>query len=310
MKKIINETFIQGYLYDTDRLELKVSGENSKNPGTQFISGTVKVATDDDLTNVISIVYNYEAPTTKAGKRNTKFDALKDIIDGKLKTVMNDGVENATKVKINSAIGVNDFPVTNSNGEKEWIAAKKNNGGFIHIINAFDKEEKDRNTFRCDMIITGTRYIEADEEKNLPAKLIVKGCTFNFLKALIPVEFSVINPDGISYFEGLEATGTNPVFTEVRGRQVSETVIKKFEDESAFGEAIIRESKSTRKDWVITWADREPYIWDTEETITADELKQAIADREVFLANEKKRREEYEASLNTTPAVDKGSFNF
>lgn len=310
MKKIINETFIQGYLYDTDRLELKVSGENAKNPGTEFISGTIKVATDDDLTNVISIVYRYEAATTKSGKKNTKFDALKDIIDGKLKTVMNDGVENATKVRVNSAIGVNDFPITNSNGEKEWIAAKKNDGGFIHVINAFDREEKDRNTFRCDMIITGTRYVEADEERNLPAKLVVKGCTFNFFKALVPVEFSVINPNAISYFEGLEATGTDPAFTEVRGRQVSETVVKKIEEESAFGESIIRESKSTRKDWVITWAAREPYVWDTEETITAEELKQAIADREVFLANEKKRREEYEASLNATPVVDKGSFNF
>ena len=108
----------------------------------------------------------------------------------------------------------------------------------------------------------------------------------------------------------MEATGTDPAFTEVRGRQVSETVVKRFEEESAFGESIIRESKSTRKDWVITWAAREPYVWDTEETVTADELKQAIADREVFLANEKKRREEYEASLNAAPAVDKGSFNF
>lgn len=310
MKKIVNETFIEGYLYDVDRLEQKVSGENAKNPGVPFISGTVKVATDEDLTNIISVVYRYEPPTTKNGKVNTKFNTLKEIIDGQLKTVMADGIEKAAKVKINSAIGVNDFPTTNSNGEKEWIVAKKNDGGFIHAINAFDAEEKERNTFKCDMIITGTKYVEPDEEKGLPAKLVLKGCTFNFFKTLIPVEFSVINPNAISYFEGLEATGTNPVFTKVWGRQVSEIVTKRYEEESAFGEALVRETKSTRKDWVVTGAAREPYVWNTEETVTEEELKQAIADREIFLANEKKRREEYEASRNSAPTVEKGGFNF
>ena len=36
MKKMVNNTHIEGALYQHD-LTLKVTGENSKNPGTEFI---------------------------------------------------------------------------------------------------------------------------------------------------------------------------------------------------------------------------------------------------------------------------------
>ena len=44
MKSMINKTHIEGYLYE-HALEKKVSGPNSKNPGTEFISGTISIAT-------------------------------------------------------------------------------------------------------------------------------------------------------------------------------------------------------------------------------------------------------------------------
>ena len=46
MRAMINKTHIEGYIYEHD-LELKVSGPNSKNPGTQFISGTVSIASTE-----------------------------------------------------------------------------------------------------------------------------------------------------------------------------------------------------------------------------------------------------------------------
>lgn len=51
-KKLINSTHIEGYVYE-HKLELKVSGPNSKNPGTEFINGTLSIATDDDMMNVV-----------------------------------------------------------------------------------------------------------------------------------------------------------------------------------------------------------------------------------------------------------------
>jgi len=48
MKTMTNACHIEGVLYD-HKLELRESGPNSKNPGTQYITGTVDVATDDAL---------------------------------------------------------------------------------------------------------------------------------------------------------------------------------------------------------------------------------------------------------------------
>ena len=53
MKKTFTHApHIEGYIYEHKREE-KVSGETSKNPGTPFISGTLSIATDDELLNVV-----------------------------------------------------------------------------------------------------------------------------------------------------------------------------------------------------------------------------------------------------------------
>jgi hypothetical protein len=165
------------------------------------------------------------------------------------------------------------------------------------------------------MLITNVRHIDADDEKNLPEKAIVKGAIFDFRKSLMPVEFSVLHPNAIAYFEGLEASNTNPILTEVRGRQVSETVVKQIVEESAFGDASVREVKNSRKDWVITWAKQETYEWDDESTLTAAEVNEALRNREVALATMKQRQDEYKASRGAGPAAKatvpaNSAFNF
>ena len=129
----------------------------------------------------------------------------------------------------------------------------------------------------------------------------------------MPVEFSVINPKAMAYFEDLGATNSNPIFTKIKGRQISESIVRRVEEESAFGEPSIREYKSTKKDFVITWAQAEPYVWDDETTITARELTEALANREIALAEMKRRNDEYKASQGKAPAAAApapGAFNF
>ena len=52
-KNMTNETHVEGLLYQ-HALEKKTSGENSKNPGTEYIAGTIDIATDD---NKLTISY-------------------------------------------------------------------------------------------------------------------------------------------------------------------------------------------------------------------------------------------------------------
>lgn len=311
MKSMINRTHIEGLLYE-HALELRTSGPNSKNPGTEFIMGTVSIATDDAQINIVPVHFTYVTATTAKGSANATFGVLKDIIDGKLATIMS-GSDNAAKLRIDSAIGLNEF-YADRNGKEELVSAKRNEGGFVHTCAQLAEDEKTRNTFEVDMVITNVKRIEADEEKKTPEKCIVKGAIFDFRKSLMPIELSVLNENAMAYFEGLEASSKNPVFTKVKGRQVSETVTRTITEESAFGEASVREVKSSRKDFVITWAQKEPYVWDDEETITAAEMTDAMSARQTYLATVKQRQDEYKASKGAGTAANKpaaeGGYDF
>lgn len=313
MMKLKNECHIEGYLYE-HALEKKVSGEKSKNPGTEFISGTISIATDEDILNIVPVHFTYVTALTASGKPNATFATLSNIVDGTYDTVMNGGKDNAAKIRVDSAIGLNEF-YSDRNGQEELVSTKRNEGGFVHLVtDGLVDDVKNRNTFKCDMLITNVRHIDADEEKNLPEKAIVRGAIFDFRKSLLPVEFTAVNPGAINYFEGLDASNSNPVFTQIWGRQVSETIVRTITEESAFGDPHVREVKSNRKDWVITGARPEPYEWDDESTLTAAEVNEAGKERELMLAALKQRQDEYKASKNTVTSKvtipTNSSFNF
>lgn len=315
MKKMINQTKISGYLYE-HKLELRESGPNSKNPGTKFIMGSIDIATDEACTNIVPVHFTYVTATTSKGATNATFTTLMNIIDGKYGTCMANGKENAVKLRVDSALGLNEF-YTERDGQTTLVSTKRNEGGFVHVTDTLDEEENQRNTFKCDMLITNVREVEADEEKNLPAKAIVHGAIFDFRGALLPVEFTAINQGAMDYFLGLEASNANPTFTCVWGRQISETITKEIRTESAFGEDEVRTVKNSRKDFVITGASREPYEWDVEGTLTAKEMAEAVAARETYLATVRQRQDEYKASKNAAtaapapaPAAATSAFNF
>ena len=275
------------------------------------------VATDDDCLNIVTINFTYVTEVTSKGAKNDTYAALKNIIENG-KTVLVDGKDAATLVKIDTALGVNDF-YTSKNGEEVLVTAKRNEGGFVHIVNKLS-DAATRNTFEMDMLINGTRLVEADEERNIPADyLIVKGAVFNFRNAILPVEFIVKNPSGIKYFESLDASSSNMVFTKVWGKINSETIKTVKTEESMFGEAKVTEYERTIKEWVITGTANETYEIDDEQNgITLDEIKKALADREVYLADVKKRQDEYQASKNASGnaaggagvSAAQGGFNF
>lgn len=317
MRKALNKETICGRIYDFTVAE-KVTGESSKVPGTPYIGGTLDIATDEACLNVVQVNFTYVTETTKNGTKNNTYTALKNIIDNG-KTILKDGKDAATMVKINTSLALNDF-YTNRNGEEVLVAAKRNEGGFVTIVNSLPEEDT-RNAFEFDMLINGTQYVEADPEKNIDKDyLIVKGAVFNFKNDILPVDFVVKSEGGIKYFESLDASPKNLVFTKVWGKINSETIVRKVEEESAFGEPAVKEYNRTVREWVITGTSKPESVYeigDAENGITEEEIKKAMADREVHLADVKKRQDEYQASKNagaststaSAPAAA-GGFNF
>ena len=315
---MVNKIELFGRIYEHD-LKKAVTGPNSKNPGTEYITGTVSIATDDDCLNIVPVHYTFVTAATKNGKPNATFATLSNIIDGVYGTVMKASKDDATFARVDTQIGLNEF-YTDRSGETTLVSVKRAEGGFIHIQGKNEEPPKIVNKFTCDILITNVRHIDADEEKGLPEKAIVKGAIFNdYNKTLMPVEFTAADSGAINYFEGLEATGKNPIFTQVRGKIINETIVRTITEESAFGEASVREIKSNRRDWVLTGAKPEPYDFDTEGTLTTEEVNEAVKTREIYLATLKSRNDEYKASRAAaitskpaakTAAVASGDFDF
>lgn len=313
--KLINSCHVEGLAYE-HKLEIKTTGQNSKVPGTKFISGDLSIATDDECLNIVKVHFTYVTPTFgKENKVNKTYGVLEDIIEEKIGCVVDVGTENAGKIRIDTAIGLNEFP-NYKEKDTPMIVVKRNEGGFVHQVTSSLCKPEDRATFNTDFLITGTNRIEANEERNTPEKLIVKGYVFNFRGEILPVEFSALNPKAMDYFEGLDASPNMPVFTRVQGVQISRTIMRQITEENAFGEAKVREVPSSQKDFVITWALPEPYGWDTEDSILASELAEKMSQREIHLAEVRQRNDDYRASQGNaigeaaTSNIATGEYNF
>lgn len=313
MRKVLNREHVEGRVYDHNLAIKTVQNRESENFGKEFIGGTLDVATDENCCNIVTVNFSYVTEMTKANKKNDTYAALKRIIETG-KTIVADGKDNATMVKVDTALGLNDF-YTNRDGKETLVSAKRNDGGFVHIVDKL-ADESTRNTFEMDMLINGTRLVEADEERHIDADyLVVKGAVFNFKNAILPVEFIVKNSSGIKYFMNLEASESNLVFSKVWGKINSEVIRTEKEEVSAFGDSKVTQYERTLKEWVITGAANEPYeIGDDKNGITLDELKDALAKREIYLAEVKKKNDDYQAS-KTAPvkpgvSAQAGGFNF
>lgn len=310
MRKNINTEHIEGRVYQHELSLKKVQNKESENYGKEFISGTLDIATDEEGLNVLTTHYTYVTETTKAGKKNATFAALKKIMD-EGKTWIEDGKDNATKVKIDTALALNDFYVQ----DDTLVSAKRNEGGFVTIVDKLC-DISERNTFSADIVITNVNRVEVDEEKGIEKDyVVVRGAIFNFRNELLPVEYIVKNDAGMNYFENLEASPSNPIYTKVWGKIISETSVTTKTEESAWGDAAVKTYEKKTKEWVVTGTAKVPYDFGDPEVMTTEELTKAMQDREVYLAEVKKKSDEYKAQKaagNTTsaPVAAKGGFNF
>ena len=321
MKYTTNKITIQGRVYSfgeangRNMLEIKtVKNDKSENFGKEFISGTVQVAVDEAGLNVIPVHYTFVTPTTKAGGTNNTYVALKSLIDGG-KTWVKDGKDAAPMVKLEPSFALNDFYV-NENGEDRLVSSIVHEGGFVTIVNTLPENEAERTYFRCDMVITNVAHVEGDGEKNIDEHVALRGAIFNFRKELLPLTFIVKNPNGMNYFEGLGVSGSEPVYTWVEGIINCNTIKNTVKEETAFGGDSVRTYERKAKEWLVTRASQNPYDFGEEGVLTGEELTKAMQDRQVKLAEEKKRSEEYKAQKNNpvaapaAPAAKAGGFNF
>ena len=312
MRKAINTERIEGRIYQHNLTIKTVQNQTSANYGKEFISGNLEVAVDEAGLNVIPVHFTYVTEQTSSGKTNATFTNLKRIIDED-NTWIKVGKDNALKVRIDTALALNDFYTQDGN----LVSVKTNEGGFVSFVNGDLCPENERNTFAADMVITKVDRVEANPEKNINEDYVtVRGAIFNFRNDLLPVDFTVRHKDGMKYFEDLGASNAEPIYTKIWGKIMCMTSISEVKEDSAFGESSVRTYERKEKEWTITGTAKVTYDFGDEKVLTADELKKAMQNRETMLAETKARSDEYRASKAATPAVtattviNNSGFNF
>ena len=301
-KKFDNEIKIEGYVYQHSLAEKTVQNTASANFGKPFIGGSVFVATDEEGLNVVEVHYSFIQPTTKNGKANPTYNALKQIMNGK--TWITDGKDEAVKAIFKPSIALNDF----YDREGKLVSPKRAEGGFVTICSGattINPDPDKRCMFIADMVVTSLKDVEPNEEKGYDGYTEVRGCIFDFRNGVLPVDFRMRDQNGIDWLNSLDPSPANPVLIKGWGKIISETTTVEIKEEGAFGEALVKTVSRNHKEWLMTSGKNDEEFGD-ESTITAEELKAKMQDREVYLAGVKKRADEYQASKtsgSSTPAA-------
>ena len=296
MRKTANNVHVEGYFYDTDIALKTVQNKNSENFGTEFYNGSISIATDEACTNIVKVSFTYVTALTKQGKPSPTFDNLTKILEGG-HSVTAEGKENATLVAINTAFAENNFWSARTN---ETISSVRLEGGFVNILSSLNADENQRATFETDTLVNAvTRVTPEEEDKEDFVK--IRAAVFNFRNDIIPID--LISFTGADYFEDL-ASDDQPHFLKVFGILDFQNITIKTEEEGAFGGPIVKTRTSRKKDFVVTNANPAEYevAEDGEADITVIEIKKALQDREVRLAEVKKNYDEYQATKGSTPA--------
>lgn len=316
--KNLNSEHVEGRVYEHELAIKTVQSKDSANFGKEFISGTIDVATNEnpDEMNIVQVHFTFVTETTKKGGKNATFTALKKIIE-EGKTWVGEGKDAATKVKIDTALGLNDFYLE----DDTLVSAKVNEGGFLTIVSSLNEDIKARSTWESDMVILNITRVDADPEKNIANDFVrVSGIIFDFKNSALPVDYTIEDPAGMKYFEGLEVSNAAPIFTKIWGQLDCKNTFVEKTEESAFGEPVVKKYTRKTKKWLITGVSPSFYDFGDEKVLTMGDLEKASQDRQTYLAGVKKKAEEYKAKKNnpvaapavntTTAAVPVGNFKF
>lgn len=289
-EKWTNKVHVEGYLFNfgsNERrgLQKKVTGPNSKVPGTTYLQGEINIATDDEGLNVVTVFIPYLPENASFQAKKDTYSVLSELLeDGS--TFEKDGTE-APKLRIDGNVALNEFV----DKEGNIASPKRIEGAFVHKMRSNEEISTDRaSRFELDMIIAGAMEQEVEGGEDY---LKLRGYVFNFKNDIMPIDLSVQGKNGIEYFLKQDISNSNPLVTKVWGNIISTVLKTENVIESAFGAPEVRVSTRTIKSWDIVGASEEPMIWDDESSITKKELKDCLQKRETYLAELKKRNEEY-----------------
>lgn len=264
-----NGVNLRGFVFSHTLTERDITPANGE--PYHAIMGDVTVATDEKAMNTVKVRF-FTRELTKAGKTNATFTNLKQIAD-EGKTFESVGTD-AFKVRVDGDITSNDF----YGRDGQLVSAKSVRGSFLHFLNPGEAFGDNPAFFEADTLVQRVAEKEGNDGSEY---LELAGYVFNYRGAVSPVTFSVSIPGGIKFFENQDL----PYFGKLQGRIKSTTVVTEKEaddNDGGFGEEIVQPTTRTFRTWEVVSGKANLGMDDS--TITEEELKKAVQERETYLA--------------------------
>lgn len=292
MKTCVNTVNLCGRIFEHSLTQRTVNNPESKVNGQNFIMGDVQVAVNADSTNVIPVHFSFISEMTKNNQPNRTYNNLMRIIN-EGKTVKDDG-EDADWITItNGTIELNDYP----GRDGEMRSVPRVGARFAD----FNRSKQYTNLFEADTLINAATLVEGNPENGTSDRVDLKGAVFSFRNEFMPITFMIDDQRGMDYFLGENISNNNMMFTKLYGTIENLTIKHETTEEVAFGDPIVKTTERHQRAWKIYKAAALPYDLSDPEVLTPDELTKMLQDRELHLASEKKRAEEYRASKAAAP---------
>lgn len=305
MKVLINKSYIHGALFDVD---MEFVQEPTETGILNYYKGSYKIATDSGLTNVIEVFPFKIKEKTSGGKNNPRYELLKNVMDHEelAKTDPSQsllaskvGYEKAIKVFAECWLDKNEFYSTNKldeNNNPSLSSSLKLKTYGVELHNDYIKMPEDEDTrvranLQIDALITGVR--KEDATGTTPERVMLHCATFkrNFDNGydLQPVDLPVYVLQGILYFMQQEISPQKPMFIKLFGEvrssvvQGQERVMSEDQMAGGFGtDAPAVENITpdrTVTEFSIYECARLPYVFNTDKTLTEQEVNMMIEER-------------------------------
>lgn len=282
IEKVKNEGTVSGKLYDFGRFGLKEDKEDGK------IRGSVIVATDNDMCNLVEVHFLPQAKTYSTGKENNNYKVLKKLID-EGKSVVNNGEKDAFNLRISASLTTNPY-YFKDNGSNDYTFREpmQIKGNFIHI----DEKAKPYNGFNVDCLIENIEDMlnsdgTASENKKVKVRVFD-----DYRKEFMPFSMVIESPEGIDYIQSNYLPGET--YTTLSCMVVDRSIEKEDKGGMGFGEKAVTSQPKKVVELLIIGADLPKDTFPMNE----EEMLQCKQNRETRLAEIKNKAIEKNAASN------------
>lgn len=261
--------------------------------GDPFISVNLDIETGEGNVHTVSL---FSGEKNKKGEISGLYTGLQTVVNEYQAVAEDDvGRENATKVSVrpsnadflNGALSRNDY--VNDRGLQSFPEITA-----MSVNRITEKDDYNpRATFSTELVVQSV-VEEMDREEEETGRAILKGYIPTYGGRIIPFEF-VVAEDGASYvLDNYETNQTVSVYGDIINKQITNTTTIP----AAFGEDKKEITTTYVREFLILGGS-EPYDEDSPQSYDPKTIRQALAEREVYLEELKVKYEDKKKNANT-----------